>query len=166
MYTVTELERLTNLTRKQVYDRLRLLSQLLDGELMTGRNGKKLLSERGFAIFNRLRSLEGEGLTGQSAVNLIAEELGTDKQKVKGTNKQPSFSEGKATGNPGEAHMFSALLEEKDQRIRELKERIDELKAEVIFLRRRVEELTPLALPRPHWRWFSWLLPGAKRGEP
>jgi len=50
-----------------------------------------------------------------------------------------------------EVHYLKQMVDERDARIRQLE-------SEVLFLRARIEELTPLALPRPR-RWLSWLWP-------
>ena len=50
-----------------------------------------------------------------------------------------------------EVHYLKRMVDERDARIRQLE-------GEVLFLRTRIEELTPLALPRPR-RWLAWLLP-------
>lgn len=149
MYTVSELERLTKLTRKQIYDRLRLLSQLLDGEVTIGRNGKKLLTENGFALFNRFRVLEAEGLTGQAAVNLMSQELG--KPVANSNNVEVTRSSGgsKPEVTPSEVGTFQSLdllLEEKDKRLRDKDD-------EIRYLRERLAYLEgQLALPAPQPR--------------
>lgn len=137
MYSVSDLERLIGLTSKQVYDRLRLLSEVLDGHITIGRNGKKLMSEQGFAIFNRLLELERQGLTGQAAVKQIAGELKTPI----GTDETPSStaSESEVVGS--------------------LKLTIEILREENRWLRSQLEQLQQRALPRPaesHRRWWTW----------
>lgn len=158
MYTVTELERLTKLTRKQVYDRLRLLSQLLNGELTSGRNGRKLLSEQGFAVFNRFRALEVEGLTGQAVVNLIAQELGKADRVPDNAKVSPSSSAGK----PEEMESVQALLTEKDKRLQDKDAEIRYLRERLSFLEGQLA--LPAPKPRPR-RWLSWLW-GRSSGRP
>lgn len=141
MYSVADLERLTGLTRKQVYDRLRFLSEILNEHVTIGRNGKKLLSEQGFAIFNRLLELEREGLTGQAAATLITKELTSEK----GTGDTQS-------SNNSESEVISSL-----------KLTIEILREENRWLRSQLEELQQRALPPVgglRRRWWSWL----KRG--
>jgi hypothetical protein len=138
MYSVADLERLTGLTSKQVYDRLRLLSEVLDGHITVGRNGKKLISEQGFAIFNRLLELERQGLTGQTAVNQIADEL-----------KAPTSKEETPSLSAGETEVIGSL-----------KLTIEILREENRWLRSQLESLQQLALPpaggaRRHW-WTWW----------
>ena len=48
-----------------------------------------------------------------------------------------------------EVHYLKRMVEERDNRIRQLE-------GEVHFLRSRVEELTPRALPRPRRRWWPF----------
>ena len=137
MYTVADLKRLTGLTSKQVYDRLRLLSETLNDYITIGRNGRKLLSEQGFVIFNRLLELEREGLTSQAAVNLIAAEMKPEDEAAK--TQSP---------NDGESEV-----------IRSLKLTIDILREENRWLRSQLEELQQRALPPAgglRRRWWSW----------
>lgn len=137
MYSVADLERLTGLTRKQVYDRLRLLSEVLNDHIIKGRNGKKLISEQGFAIFNRLLKLERQGLTGNAAVKRMAEEL----------------TELESKGDKGQ------LDDKQSEVIQSLKLTIEILRDENRWLRSQLEELQQRALPPPggsQRRWWSW----------
>jgi hypothetical protein len=56
----------------------------------------------------------------------------------------------------------SILVEELRKRIKEQAASIERLKGENVFLREKVDQLLPLALPRPRWVWFSWL---RRRGD-
>ena len=88
-----------------------------------------------------MREIESQGLASGVAQGESIQELENGDGKPKTT-----FAEGDGL-----------LIAEKDARIDELKERVKELQKEVAFLRTRVEELTPLALPRPRFRWLGWL---------
>lgn len=141
MYTVADLERLTGLSRKQVYDRLRELSGILEEHITIGRNGKKLLSEQGFAIFNRLLELEREGQTREAALQTIVKERSTDQ----GKEGKLWESESKPEGNP--------------ELIRSLQLTIEILREENRWLRKQIEELQQRALPPPQrprrfWAWW------------
>lgn len=138
MYSVADLERLAGLTSKQVYDRLRLLSEVLDGHITVGRNGKKLISEQGFTIFNRLLELERQGLTGQAAVKQIAGEL-----------KRPTSTDETPSSTASESEVVGSL-----------KLTIEILREENRWLRSQLENLQQAALPpaggaRRHW-WNWW----------
>ena len=79
--------------------------------------------------------LEREGLAPRIAQGEIIRELGNGEGK-----RRTPFAEGLR-----ESELFEVLREENG------------------WLRRRVEELTPLALPRPRRRWLAWLLPAGGR---
>ena len=135
MYRVKDLAELANLTSRQVYDRIAALSPVLDGGLRIGARGAKLLTDEGFAIFRRLAELETEGISRESAVEMIASELETP---------QPTRAE--AVRKDGES--AGELVET-------LRETIKGQREEIVFLRRQVELLTPLALPAPRRRFFT-----------
>ena len=134
MYTVKDVAELTRLSSRQVYDRIAALSPVLDGTLRTGSRGAKLLTQQGFAIFQRLVELEQQGISRESAVNVIDEELHTPQQN----SAEVTRNEWEGVGN------LVATL----QRV------IEDQREEITFLRHQVETLTPLALPRPR-RWVT-----------
>ena len=76
MRTVKDLSELLNLSPRQVYDRIEALSPVIPEHVTSGRNGRKLVSEHGFTVFRRLVSMEAEGMARDTAVKLIASELG------------------------------------------------------------------------------------------
>ena len=135
---------MTGLSARQVYDRLDALSALFDGHLMTGQRGKKVLDDYAFALFRRLLELEKQGISRQAAITVISEELGKADGK--------SDSNVRKDGEP-----VSILVEELRERIKEQAGSIERLEGENIFLREKVDQLLPLALPRPRRVWFSWL---------
>ena len=137
MYTVRDLAELTNLTSRQVYDRIAALSPVLNGSLRTGTRGAKLLTAEGFAIFRRLIELESEGISRESIVKVIASEL--------------------ETSEPNKPEAVRKDREAVGDLVQTLREVIEDQRQEIAFLRRQIELLTPLALPRPRRRWFGLL---------
>jgi len=133
MLTVRDVSELTGLSTRQVYDRLSALSPLLDGGLRTGQRGRKLITDDAFALFRRLRELEGEGNSRESAVSMIRQELDRTEQQ--------SVETSRTDGESGRE--LIAVLEA----------RIAEQAEEIRFLRAQLERLLPLALPRPR-RWW------------
>jgi hypothetical protein len=134
MYKVKDVAELTHLTSRQVYDRLTALSPVLNGSLKTGSRGAKLLTSEGFAVFQRLVDLEGEGHSRESAIEVIREDLkSTDTVKTE------------AARNDREP---SGKLVETLERV------IEDQRAEIAHLRSQVDRLMPLALPAPR-RWLG-----------
>lgn len=129
MYTVKDVAELTHLTSRQVYDRITALSPVLNGTLRTGSRGAKLLTDEGFAIFRRLLDLENDGLSRESAINVIQEDLVT---------ADPDKTEGIRTDGEGEGKLIATL-----------EQVISDQRREIEFLRVQIDRLTPLALPAP-----------------
>ena len=135
MYAVKDVAELTHLTSRQVYDRITALAPVLNRSLRTGSRGAKLLTDEGFAIFRRLIDLEGEGHSRESAITVIQEDVrSTDTVKV-----EPIRNDG-----GGEGKLVATL-----ERV------IEDQKKEIEFLRSQVEQLMPLALPRPRRRFIT-----------
>lgn len=134
MHTVKDVAELTHLTSRQVYDRITALTPVLDGTLRTGSRGAKLLTDDGFAIFRRLLDLENDGLSRESAIEVIQEDLVTP---------DPDKTEGIRNDSEGEGKLIATL-----------EQVISDQRREIEFLRAQVERLTPLALPSPR-RWFG-----------
>lgn len=150
MLKVKDVSKLTGLSSRQVYDRLSALSTLLDGYLRTGQRGQKLIDDQGFAVFQRLLELEREGNSRESAIKLIAEELSTNGEKAESIVRKDGGS-------------ASILVGELRERIKEQTRAIERLEVENTFLRDKVDQLLPLALPLPK-RHHCWWWP-FRRGE-
>jgi len=159
MYTVQDVAAAVGLSVPQVRRRLNAIETDLDGDLARGTRGKLLLSEKGLAFLRRIVDLEKErGLTCNDAVKVMHEELRKpDEDGEEGTIK---FRHGPVTGVSQSREAGSdesPLVRELRARIADKEREITRLENEVHFLRTRVEELTPLALPRPRRRWLAWL---------
>jgi uncharacterized protein YoaH (UPF0181 family) len=137
MLDVKTVSQLTGLTPRQVYGRLEGLSPALDGHVMTGRHGRKLVDDYAFKLLQRLLELERDGLSKEAAVNLIQEELDSDDQNAID-----------AVGKDGEA--VRILIEELRERIKEQAKIIDWQQQEIT----RLQDLLHRQLPPPRRRWW------------
>ena len=129
MHTVKHVAELTHLASRQVYDRITALAPVLNGTLQTGSRGAKLLTDNGFAIFRRLLDLENDGLSKESAIKVIQEDLVTP---------DPGKTEGVRNDGEGEGKLIATL-----------EQVISDQRREIEFLRAQIDRLTPLALLRP-----------------
>ena len=136
MLPINETAVALGITRRQTYRLVTSLRPILAPHIRRGGKGKLLLDSSALEILKRAKALRREGATTTDAMTIIREEI----------NGNGGGEQGRPTGNE---ELVSRLLEEKDARIHALE-------SEVSFLRLRVEELTPLALPRPR-RWFGWI---------
>jgi hypothetical protein len=137
MVTIEKAAEVLGLTPRQVYRRISSVRPLLEPYLRRGRNGALLLDGSALEMLKRAEALRRDGLTLAEAVSRIVEEIGGNGRG------EP----GQAIGEPPESSVWRLLLEEKDRRI-------EALEREVAFLRARVEELLPRALPPPRRRWW------------
>jgi len=144
MLDVKSISQLTGLTSRQVYDRLEGLSPLLDGHVMTGQHGRKLIDDYAFKLLQRLLELEREGLSRGAVVKLIGEELdGGD-----GMGEAATIKEGES---------IRILIEEFRARIQEQAKFIDWQQKEIDRLQDMLHRQLPP--PRRSWliRWpWSW----------
>jgi len=146
MYSIADLEKATGFTTNQVRDRLQLLSPLFVGGLRKGSRGKILVTDGVLAALRRMREIESQGLAPRVAQTEIMKELGSAYK-----DGATAFGEGltrEPPGGPGETELVQAL-----------RERIAEQGKEIAWLRSRLDQLAPLALPQPRgilrWLWPS-----------
>jgi len=144
MLPINEAAAALGLTPRQTYRRISTLRPLLAPFIRRGEAGKLLLDPGAIEILRRAEALRSEGLTIVNAMATIRDEM----------SGSAGGESGRATGN---VDPLRELIEEKDRRIHALE-------GEVTFLRRRVEELTPLALPRPRRLW-AWIRGRAVQGQ-
>jgi len=137
MVTIEQAANALGLTPRQVYRRISTARFLLAPYIRRGQNGALLLDGGAIEILRRAEDLRKAGATIEEALRQIVEEIGGN-----GAGKPKRTS-----GKPPEMEAWQLLLEEKDKRIAQLEE-------EVAFLRARLEELLPLALPKPRRRWW------------
>ncbi len=134
MYAIDDLEELLTLTRKQVYDRLRLLEPVLNGHITTGKKGKKLLSEQGFTVFRRLQELERQGLTCEAALKQIEQE--TNNLDLNGGTLQSHNSQ------PGLTQALQERIEEQTHSIAYLQRKVDELMGQLTSAHQEIRALS------------------------
>jgi len=138
MYAITDLEKAVGYSVNQLRDRLDLLSPIFSEDLQRGKRGKILVGDKILAALRRMQELEREGLSPRVAQGEIIREVGNGDGKG-----QTTFGEGLRVYDGNEL-------------VEVLREEIKHLRKENEWLRARVEELTPLALPKPR-RWLGWL---------
>ncbi len=135
MYTVTDLQRSTGFSDDQVRDRLRMLRTIMGDGVRRGPRSKLLVSDGVLASLRRMRELESSGLGPKEAIREVMRELGN----------------GSGNGEAKDTH-----IEPSSGEVETLRAYIAHLEAEVTFLRERVADLMPLALPRPRPWWLWW----------
>lgn len=139
MLTIEGVAKSLGLSTRAVHRRVDALGGRLDGHLRRGQNNELLFNSEALAILKRLETLrKTEGIPIRQAAVRIRDELG---------------------GNGIEPLREGAGGRARDELVEALKAEIARLQEENLWLRARVEELTPLALPRPHRTWLSWLRP-------
>lgn len=152
MHTRQDLMRILGLSYPQLRKRLDSLARvdgLLDGQVSKGHNGKLEYSP---AVLEMLREIDSLASKPGKDMEQAAQEL---RAKLEGNGGKGVATAASNRVNLGsnplevEVHYLKRMVGERDNRIRQLED-------EVCFLRARVEELTPLALPRPR-RWLGWL---------
>ena len=160
MYSMTDLQRILGLTRSQVRWRLAALAKvdgLLDNQVDIGPKGRKEYSS---GVLEMLREMDELVSHAGQDVDAAAEEIG---KKVRRERTPADSQDMKAIDRKAEGEgirlidpLVAMVLEEKDERIEEKNAQILQLESEVQYLRRRVDELMPLALPKPRRRWWPF----------
>lgn len=168
LYGVKELAKALGLSERQVNIRLDLISTHLNGYVRRGSRLKRLLDSSGFSVLQHIVSLEKErGLSCRDAVQVVRGELGNADKDVVKEDVEVRSDRAKEMSRLGEGNVGESLLirelrariADKDAVIADKDAQIGRLTEEIVFLRNRVEELLPLALPspKPRRRWFTWL---------
>ena len=141
-YTIQELTQILGYTKDQVRVRLDRFAQPLQGHVRKGQFNRIEVDDNGFVILQRAKQLEAQHGDLRTVQSLLCVETETSDTKTEKNN----------SGN-GAKH----ALADQTKLIETLEREIDHLQGEIGFLRARVEELTPLALPRPRRGLFAWL---------
>jgi len=147
MLTVEQASQALGLSLRQLRRRLEATRPLLAPYMRRGEKNRLLLDGGAIELLRAIEDYRSNGYTVEQAMAAVADSIERDK-----ADKQEPTS-GKRAGNE---RLLARLIEEKDARIHALESEVD-------FLRRRVEELTPLALPRRRGLW-RWLWPIGARG--
>jgi len=93
-YTANDLKGSLGYPGKRVYARIDAVSAQFPGVVETGKNNKKFVSDRGFAILRRLKELEDDGHSIETAMNKIVAELKEHEQN----NEKPTLTQTETTG--------------------------------------------------------------------
>ena len=135
MLTIEQASQALGLSARQLRRRLEATKPLLASYVRRGDKNRLLLDGSAIEILRAIEDRRVNGQTVEQAMSAVADSIrGNEAGKQEPTNGQRA----------GSVDPLRELIEEKDARIHALE-------SEVTFLRRRVEELTPLALPRPRW---------------
>jgi len=140
MLPINEAAAALGLTHRQTYRRISTLRPILAPHIRRGEKGKLLLDSSAIEILRRAEALRSEGLTIPDAMATIRDEM----------SGSAGGEAGRATGN---ADLVDVLRRENEH-----------LRDEIRWLRAQVDELRPLALPRPR-RWFAWIRGRLVRGQ-
>ena len=140
MITVEQASQVLGLSPRQWRRRLDATRPLLARYVQRGEKNRLLLDGSAIEILRAIEDRRANGYTIEQAMSAVADGIGGNK-----ADKQEPTT-GKRAGNE---ELLTRLIEEKDARIYGLE-------SEVAFLCRRVEQLTPLALPRRRGL-FAWI---------
>jgi len=125
-----------------VRSRVAALRPTIDRYLRKGPNGQQILSDGAWAMLERLEALRKlDGLTVNAAAELVQRELA--EHRTEPSQVLPM----------DEAAALRMLLDERGRRIAQLE-------GEVAYLRERLSDVLPLALPRPRPWWMRFFVRG------
>ena len=135
MLTIEQASQALGLSARQLRRRLEATKPLLASYVRRGEKNRLLLDGSAIEILRAIEDRRANGYTVEQAMAVVVDSIKANEA----SKREPS--NGQRAGN---VDPLRELIEEKDKRIHALE-------SEIAFLRRRVEELTPLALPRPRW---------------
>ena len=141
-YTIQELTQVLGYTKDQIRVRLDRFAEPLQGHVRKGQFNRIEVDDSGFMILQRAKQLEYQHGDLRTVQSLLRVESETNNAKVKDR-----------TDKDRTKHDSS----DQTKLIETLEREISHLQGEISFLRARVEELTPLALPRPRRGFLAWL---------
>ena len=141
-YTIQELTQVLGYSKDQIRVRLDRFAQPLQGHVRKGQYNRIEVDDSGFMILQRAKQLEAQHGDLRIVQSLLGVETETSNTEVEQT-----------TDGNGTKHVSV----DQTKLIETLEREIDHLQGEISFLRARVEELTPLALPQPRRGFLAWL---------
>ena len=152
MYTRQDLMRILGISYRQLRNQLDALAAvdgLLAGQVQRGPKGRLEYSPAVLDMLKELNQLAQLAGSQGKDFGQAAKELA---EKVHRNAQQKAFAQidlatDKQVNLAVRVELLEARLQDKEDLIRELRE-------EVQFLRRRVEELSTLSLPRPRRKWW------------
>ena len=140
MLTIEQASQALGLSARQLRRRLEATKPLLASYVRRGDKNRLLLDGSAIEILRAIEDRRVNGQTVEQAMAAVADSMnGNEADKREPANGQRA----------GSVDPLRELIEEKDKRIHALE-------SEIAFLRRRVEDLSPLALPRRR-SWFGWI---------
>jgi len=125
MYSINELEGILGYTSDQIRLRLEKLKPILTETVRRGKNNKILVTDNGLEVLRRAKQLEERDIP----LNEIREKL----ESEMGQNEEQASAKSTETDRN--------LVEEKNKRIEDLQDRIEELKEDKRYWRNQAEEL-------------------------
>jgi len=133
------------ISTRAVYRRIDALSGILDPFLTRGPNNDLIFNGEALAILRRLEAIrKTEGKPLRQASRQVIEEL----------DSKPTKPMREGAANALDPNEVIRMLQRENERLQE----------EVRWLRSQVDELRPLALPRPR-RWFGWIRARQVQGQ-
>ena len=147
--TIEEVASVLGVSVRGVRLRVDALRDVVAVHLRQGENNRILFSGDAVAVLRRMEELrKATGCSIRQAASRIREELAGN------STDAASQSESQPASSTDALQSENALL----------RDEVTHLRSEVAWLRARVDELTPLALPRPR-RWFAWIRGRSVQGQ-
>lgn len=151
--------RILGLSYRQLRERLDALATvdgLLVSQVAKGSRGRLEYSPAVLQMLRDLAKVAGnEGKNLRQAAKSLSREIHGDGERER--DAELADLDVKGVSLVAQVEILEHRLRDKDAVIAAKDAQISQLQSEVAFLRARVEELTPLALPRPRRRWVAWL---------
>jgi len=147
-HTIKDLEKILAYTEDQLRVRLDRFAEALEGHVRKGRFNRIEVDDSGLVILERAKTLE----TLHGNLRTVQTLLGKDGRNEAETESNIVDGNGAKHASVDSTKLIETLERENVH-----------LREEVAFLQARIEELMPLALPRPRRRWFAWLRPARGR---
>ncbi len=140
-HTIKDLEKILGYTEDQVRVRLDRFAEALEGRVRKGRFNRIEVDDSGLVILERAKTLEG---------------LHGDLRTVRTLLGKDGRNETETQGDIAEGNGAKRVSVDSTKLIETLERENAHLREEVSFLRERIEELMPLALPRPRRKWWPF----------
>lgn len=133
-HTIKDLERILGYTEDQVRVRLDRFAEALEGHVRKGRFNRIEVTDSGLVILERAKTLE---------------DLHGDLRTVRSLLGRDGRNEAETEGSITDGNSAKHVLVDQAKLVETLERENEHLREEIAFLRARIEELMPLALPRP-----------------
>ena len=137
MMTMGEAAKVVGVSDRQLRRRIEVCRPLLASYIRRGDKNRVLLDHGAVQVLRAIEDRRATGATLEESMAYVADSIRGEQQ----SEQKPARGQ-----TSGEDSPWKIVIESKDERIADLKER-------VAFLEARIERLEPLALPSPR-RWF------------